>query len=218
MDCPAPRVEGTGSVARKGYHLEHHGTAQDRLAPLSDDALLVEIAAGNRRAFQCLMERHGKAMLALSQRIVGSPQEADDVVQEAFLKAWTKAAQWQVDGAARFSTWLYRVVLNASLDRRRRPAMAGLDDADEVTDPAPGSLDAVLAGQRQTLVARALATLPPRQQEALSLHYFSDISGPEAARVLELSVSAVEALLARGKKGLRKALTEMGITGLGDVL
>ncbi|MDR3440221.1 RNA polymerase sigma factor [Telmatospirillum sp.] len=183
-----------------------------------DDALLVGTAAGDRRAFQRLMERHSRAMLALSQRVVGNTHDADEVVQEAFLKVWTKAPQWQIDGKAKFSTWLYRVVLNASLDRLRRTPLAPLEDAGDIVDPTPNGLDRALATQRQKVLARAMTALPPRQQAALSLHYFGDVSGPQAAEILQLSLSACEALLARGKRGLRKSLAALGVTGLGDML
>lgn len=183
-----------------------------------DDALLVGTAAGDRRAFQRLMERHSRPMLALAQRVIGNAHDADEVVQETFLKVWSMAAQWDPEGRAKFSTWLYRVVLNASLDRLRRAPMASLDEAGEIADPGPSSLDQTLARQRHGIIAQAMAQLPPRQQAALSLHYFGEVSGPQAAVILDLSLSACEALLARGKKTLRKALAELGITGLGDML
>ncbi|MDR3436345.1 RNA polymerase sigma factor [Telmatospirillum sp.] len=183
-----------------------------------DDALLVGTAAGDRRAFQYLMERHSRPMLALAQRVVGNAHDADEVVQETFLKVWSMAARWEPEGRAKFSTWLYRVVLNASLDRLRRTPMAPLDEAGEIVDLAPSSLEQTLAGQRHRIIAQAMAQLPPRQQAALSLHYFGEVSGPRAAEILDLSLSACEALLARGKKTLRKALADLGITGLRDML
>jgi RNA polymerase sigma-70 factor (ECF subfamily) len=136
-----------------------------------DDALLTDIAAGDRRAFQRLMERHAKPMLALAQRVIGNAHDADEVVQETFLKVWSMAARWDPDGRANFSTWLYRVVLNASLDRLRRAPLASLEEADSIADQAPSSLDQTLARQRHKIVAQAMSRLPPRQQAALSLHY-----------------------------------------------
>lgn len=164
------------------------------------------------------MERHAKPMLALAQRVIGNAHDADEVVQETFLKVWSMAARWDPDGRANFSTWLYRVVLNASLDRLRRAPLASLEEADSIADQAPSSLDQTLARQRHKIVTQAMSRLPPRQQAALSLHYFGEISGPRTAEILELSLSACEALLARGKKALRKALAELGITSLGDML
>ena len=183
-----------------------------------DDALLVGTATGDRKAFQTLMERHSKPMLALAQRVVGNAHDADEVVQEAFLKVWSLAERWDPEGKATFSTWLYRVVLNGSLDRLRRAPMASLDEAGDIADPTPSSLDQTLARQRHKIIVQAMTRLPARQQAVLSLHYFGEISGPQVAEVLELSLSACEALLARGKKALRKALADLGIAGLGDML
>ncbi|EME68585.1 RNA polymerase sigma factor [Paramagnetospirillum caucaseum] len=183
----------------------------------SDDDLLRAIAQGDRRSFQRLMERHVRAMLALATRVLRNPDDADEVVQEAFLKVWTLAARWQPDREARFSTWLYRVVLNASLDRLRRGRFVAAEEAEEPVDPSPGGLERAMARQRERLVSAAMAEMPARQRQALSLYYFGDLTAPEAARVLELSLGAMEALLVRGKRNLRAALARLGIRGMGDV-
>jgi RNA polymerase sigma-70 factor (ECF subfamily) len=184
----------------------------------SDDDLLGAVGAGDRQAFAVLMGRHTRAMLSLSQRITGNAIEADDIVQEAFMKVWLHAPHWQPDGAARFSTWLYRVVLNASIDRRRRPAFTAVDTLDEPVDTAPDGLQQAVRRQRAGLIRVALKDLPARQREALALHYFTGLSGPEAARVLEVSVASVEALLVRGKRALLAALRRRGVGQLGDLL
>ncbi len=183
----------------------------------SDDDLLRGIAQGDRRCFQRLMERHVRAMLALATRVLRNADDADEIVQEAFLKVWTLAPKWRSDSEAKFSTWLYRVVLNASLDRLRRVRFVAEDEAEEQADPAPGGLERVMARQRERLVTVAMAEMPSRQRQALSLYYFSDLTAPEAARVLGLSLGAMEALLVRGKRSLRAALARLGVRGMGDV-
>jgi RNA polymerase sigma-70 factor (ECF subfamily) len=164
------------------------------------------------------MERHARSMLALATRVTRSQDDADEIVQEAFLKAWLMAPDWQPEREAKFSTWLYRVVLNACLDCRRRVPFSPEEDGGDPADPGPGGLDQVIARQRGAVVAAALADIPSRQRGALSLCYFSELSGPEAARVLDLSVSALEALLVRGKRALKAALLRRGVAGIGDVL
>jgi RNA polymerase sigma-70 factor (ECF subfamily) len=176
------------------------------------------IAQGDQQAFRLLMQRHGKPMLALAQRVTGSNEDADEIVQECFLKVWRLAERWQVDGAASFSTWFYRVVLNACLDRRRRAPMAPLDEAGEPADPAPLGLESALLRQRREVILAALDELPRRQKQAVWLCYFGEVSGPEAAKTLEMSLSALEALLVRGRRGLKKALTKHGIMSIGDIL
>jgi RNA polymerase sigma-70 factor, ECF subfamily len=182
-----------------------------------DGDLLAKIAEGDRLAFRTLMERHTPAMLALAERTTGSAADADDMVQEAFLKVWNMAPDWRADGPARFSTWLYRVVLNSALDRRRRKTALPLEDAGHVADGGPCGLHSSMALQRRHMVLDAMAELPDRQRSALSLYYFSEVHAPEAARILGLSLSAVEALIVRGKRALRKSLARRGITGLEDV-
>ena len=128
-----------------------------------------------------------------------APTTPTRVVQEAFLKVWAMAPKWRSDGRAQFSSWLYRVVLNLCLDRRRKRTEQPIDNIDERVDPSPGALDALLARQRQELLRQALADLPVRQRAALSLYYFGELSAPQAARILRVSVPAMEALLNRGQ-------------------
>lgn len=184
----------------------------------SDDDLLEQAATGDRRAFQALMERHARPMLALAQRVSGSADDAEELVQDAFLKVWTMAPKWHRGGRAQFSTWLYRVVLNSCLDRRRRPRWSGLDEVEEIADSSPGAAQQLLLRRQRSLIQEAMTAIPERQRAALFLHYFSEISAPQAACVLEISVSAMEALLIRGKRALKKELMRRGVTEIGDML
>lgn len=183
-----------------------------------DDELLELTATGNRDAFQTLMERHVKSMLVLAQRVSGNSDDAEELVQDAFLKVWTQAPKWRRDGAAQFSTWLYRVVLNGCLDRRRRPVWTGLDEAAELADTAPGAAHHLAQRQNRAILQDAMAVIPDRQRAALFLHYFSEISAPQAAQVLDITVPAMEALLIRGKRALKKELIRRGVSDLGDMI
>ena len=182
-----------------------------------DDGMLRAIAEGDRGAFARLMERHARPMLALATRVTRNPDDADEIVQEAFLKVWVMAPKWQADGEAKFGTWLYRVVLNACLDRGRRAPFSPLEDAGDPPDPGPAGLDLAMATQRDTILSSAMANIPTRQRQALTLYYFSDLSASQAAEILDLSVSALEALLVRGKRSLRAMLQRQGIGGIGDL-
>ncbi|OAN52285.1 RNA polymerase subunit sigma [Paramagnetospirillum marisnigri] len=184
----------------------------------SDDKLLQAVARGDRTAFRQLMDRHARPMLALATRITGNPDDADEIVQDAFMKTWSLAAKWRADGPASFGTWLYRVVLNACLDRKRRAPFSPLEDAGDPADPGIAGVDYAMGRQREAVLAAAMADIPSRQRQALALYYFSDLSAPEAARVLDLSVSALEALLVRGRRALRDLLQRRGITGSGDLI
>ena len=87
----------------------------------SDDDLVARTAGGDERAFARLIERHGDRVAALARRMLGPQGDADDIVQETFLRLWTQASGWQ-PGRARISTWLYRVASNLCIDRLRKPA------------------------------------------------------------------------------------------------
>lgn len=183
----------------------------------NDDTLLAAVASGDRDAFQLLMLRHGKKMLGLAERVTGNAADADEIVQEAFLATWKTAPRWDAQGRARFTTWLYRVVLNACIDRLRRPYHAPLEDAGDPIDPAPGSVERVAAAERRRLVTEALQDVPERQRKALVLAYFVEVSGTRAAQILDLSRPALDALLVRGRQALKAALSKRGITRFGDL-
>ncbi|MCR6632550.1 MAG: RNA polymerase sigma factor [Magnetospirillum sp.] len=184
---------------------------------MDDESLLLAVGRGDHRAFAALMERHGAFALALAMRMTGNPQDAEEVAQEAFLRVWSMAGRWR-PGGARFTTWLYRVVVNLCLDRKRRAPMLALDDVAEPADPTPSGLDSCAAGQAHMLVAAALAALPGRQRAAVSLCYFGEVSCQEAADSLEISLSALESLLVRGRRALRTYFARRGLKKTGDVL
>ncbi|MEI6556918.1 MAG: RNA polymerase sigma factor [Rhodospirillaceae bacterium] len=188
------------------------GNTREEGSAVGDDdrTLLALIGRGDHRAFQTLMRAHMPFTLRLAYRVIGNRDDAEEVAQEAFLRVWTMAPRWRHDLEARFTTWLYRVVVNLCLDRRRRLVPLPLEDAGDTADPAPDSLDRVAADETTRLVAHALDGLPPRQRAAISLCYYGGVNGPQAAEILEVSVSALESLLVRGRRALRLRLTGLG--------
>jgi len=171
----------------------------------SDDGLLAYIANGDRRAFALLMDRHLDRAASLARRVLNNRSDAEDVVQDAFLKVWQKAGQWQ-PGRAQFSTWLYRVVVNRCLDLKRKPVNAALDNVAEQSDDRPDAYEDIVARQRQAKIAAAVADLPERQRTAIALSYTAGLSNVEAAASMDISVKAFESLLVRAKRELRGRL------------
>jgi RNA polymerase sigma-70 factor (ECF subfamily) len=173
-----------------------------------DAELVARAGRGDRAAAEELMGRHLPKLLTLARRMLPGQAEAEDAVQDAFLKAWTHAARWQ-PGKAKFETWLYRVTLNACYDRLRRKKPLGLDAAMEVPDDAPPP-DTGLDRDRLTAeIEAALAALPERQKAAILLCHFKDCGNIEAAEIMGLSVEALESLLARGRRTLRGRLLHL---------
>lgn len=185
---------------------------------MDDQALLSAIGRGDHEAFEVLMARHGALALALAVRMTGAQQDAEEIVQEAFLRVWSTAERWDPQGGARFTTWLYRVVMNLCLDRKRRALMLPIEDIAEPVDGSPTGLEAASGHQAQRLVAEALASLPERQRAAIALCYFGEIGGQEAADSLDISLSALESLLVRGRRALRDFFARRGLGKMGDLL
>lgn len=181
-----------------------------RMQDASDEELVALIGGGDRRAYHVLVERHGRRVLGLARRMMRNLAEAEDVSQEAFLRVWQKAGEWQPRGA-RFTTWLYRVVVNLCLDRRRKPTMAPIEAAGDPADTRPDAEQTLATVQRERQVASALQALPERQRAALVLSYYEGLSNLEAAGALELSVSALESLLVRARRALRQELESRGV-------
>jgi RNA polymerase sigma-70 factor (ECF subfamily) len=181
--------------------------------PDADD--VAKAGQGDRTAAARLIGRHGPKLLTVARRMLGVPAEAEDAVQEVFLKLWTHAARWQ-PGKVKFETWLYRVMLNQCYDRLRRRPTAPLDAAEEVADgaalPDPG-LDESALGRE---IGRALEDLPERQKAAILLCHFREMGNIEAAEIMGISVEALESLLARGRRSLKARLEHLkGFVGDG---
>ena len=171
----------------------------------TDETLMVRVGQGDQPAFQVLVHRHLQRSLALARRMTASASDAEEIAQEAFLRVWTSAPRWRVEGAA-FRTWLYRIVVNLCLDRGRRKPFAPLEDAGDPSDPSPDALAQLEQQETVRRVADAVASLPDRQRAALVLSYYEGMSNAEAAAVLGVSVSGLEALLVRARRGLRSRL------------
>ena len=121
------------------------------------------------------------------------------------LRAWSQSSQFDAQ-RARFTTWLYRIVVNLCIDHRRRARPQSLPDDFDPVDPAPGAAELMEVGERDATLARELRKLPARRRAAMTLVYGEGLSGVEAARVLGLSAKAVERLLARARACLREVL------------
>lgn len=170
-----------------------------------DDALLERMRLDDVDAYRALVERHIDHAYAVAMRILKNPADAEDVTQDAFVKAWINRHRWDA-GRAKFSTWLYRVIVNRCIDKQRLVKTEWLDD---VAEPAADITDAVTLIHRQRVYGRledALHQLPTQQRVALVLSYYEDMSNLEVADVMGTTVGAVESLLKRGRKGLRELL------------
>lgn len=173
-----------------------------------DEDLVRRVGQGDPAAVQAMVARKLPRMLALAQRMLGDAAEAEDVAQEALLRAWRQAPRW-APGKARFDTWLHRVGLNLCYDRLRRRREIVTDKPPERPDEGPAPDRGLLAADVGRRVDAALAALPERQREAIVLCHYQELGNIEAASVMEISVEALESLLSRGRRALRQALTDI---------
>lgn len=169
------------------------------------------VVAGGEQARPALAElavRHSRTLHRIAWRVLGDASEAEDIVQEVFLRLWTRP-RWRMMGA-RPGTWLHRVALNAALDaRRRRSKTAELDDS--LAQRLAVADDAMEGGQQlslQRLAGRMLARLPARQARVLVLCYMEGMSGQRASAILGISPKAVESLLGRARANMRALLAK----------
>ena len=168
----------------------------------TDEALMALVAARDQRAFRMLAERHMARAIGLAERVVGNA-EADDIGQEAFLRVWTRSQSFD-PASGRFTTWLYRIVLNLAIDRRRRPAHRPIEDAGEVATPEPEPVALLIADEEARTVSAAMSALPERQRAAIALFHMEGLSGREAAAAMGISEKAFESLLTRARAALKQ--------------
>jgi len=174
----------------------------------SDDQADVEqVLGGNVDAFENIVRRWQSPLINLAYRFCRDRGRAEDLAQEAFLRAYRALGQWRKDAA--FSTWLFALATNLYRSELRR-IPAGVVSIDDVSEPKdPRAEDGVLeAEDRAQTIRRAVFTLPTKYREALDLFYFHEMDVPAAAQSLGLPEGTVEARLFRGREILRGKLKE----------
>ena len=181
------------------------------------DATAVALARdGDSEAFRGLVDRHSRAVYRLAHRMTGNPQDAEDVVQETFLKAYRQLGRFE--SRANFGTWLHRIAVNCSIDliRGRKTQEAGHDASDlealdgahgghdQRVDPSPERL--MLSSEVQEKVTRAMEGLTPMERAAFVLRHFEGQSIEEISRALGLKANAAKHSIFRAVRKMRLAL------------
>ena len=173
-----------------------------------DEELVRRVGQGDPAAIQAMVARKLPRMLALGQRLLGDPAEAEDVAQETMLRAWKQAPRW-TPGRAKFDTWLHRVALNLCYDRLRRRREVSTEISPDRPDEGPLPDRGLMTVQLGAQVDTALIALPQRQREAIVLCHYQELTNIEAASLMSVSVEALESLLSRGRRTLRRTLAHL---------
>ena len=176
--------------------------------------ILEKVRAGDRRAFGDLIDLHKDGAFTLALRILASREEAEEAVQDAFLRAYRGLASFR--GDSRFGTWLYRIVFNLSMTRvkRKRPPAESLDahagePVDMVRDAEGGGVLEHLERQDTVaLLAKGLMRLPEPHRIAVELFYLQEQSYEEIATIMGVPLGTVKTYLFRGRARLKGLLAE----------
>jgi RNA polymerase sigma-70 factor, ECF subfamily len=179
----------------------------------SDAEIIQQVLAGNTALFELLMRRYNERIYRAARSIVRDEQEAEDIMQQAYVNAFTHLRQF--NGSAQFSTWLTRIAINEALARvRRRGRYEALDDdLSNVepfmsTNPVQNPERQAFAGELRGLLEWAIDTLPDGMREVFVLRDVEGLSTAEVADSLEVSEDVVKTRLSRGRAALRRALLE----------
>jgi len=185
---------------------------------LTVQRLIKQIKKGDQQAFAEIVELYQDRIFQLCYRMLGNRHEAEDVAQEAFVRAYMNIDRFDVD--KKFSTWLFRIATNLTIDhlRKKRPDHyldAELTGTDGVTlysylaadEKLPE--DTLLENELQQTVQKEIQSLPPKYRSAIILKYMQDLSLKEISEILELPIATVKTRIHRGREALRKRLCKL---------
>jgi RNA polymerase sigma-70 factor, ECF subfamily len=191
-------------------------SSHDRSVVQEDAALVAGAKTGDGRAFELLVQRHERKIFALAHRMTRNREDAEDVVQQSFQKAFIHLKKF--DGDSLFSTWLTRIAINEALVllRRRRgtrevPIAESNSEHEtplplDIPDGAPNPEDSCLRREQERILSAAVNELTPGMRKAIELRELGELSTGETAEVMGLSVSAVKARVFHGRRKLRQTL------------
>jgi RNA polymerase sigma-70 factor (ECF subfamily) len=189
----------------------------------SDEALVAAAKRGDTQSFETLILRHEQRVLAVAQRITSNREDAEDVAQESFHKAFRHLRGFQEK--SRFSTWLTRIVMNQAfmLLRRRRGAMEVLPESPQegvksgleaCADESPDPEESCWRRERTQLLTAAINRLRPKVRRTILLRDIEERSAEETAQILGTSIGAVKARVFQGRRKLRRTVNARLLWGV----
>jgi RNA polymerase sigma-70 factor (ECF subfamily) len=182
---------------------------------LSDAELVEEVRRGNRRAFSDLMRRYQQRVYWTARRIVGNHEDADDVAQETFVKAYLALGDFRGDG--KLFTWLYRIAVNISINTlRKRQIVTYVRDSELLQRLLPSPDDPSAGVEHEetaTALERAVAELPEKQKVVFVLRFFDGMTYEEISAILKTSVGGLKANYFHALKKVQEAMRHALVDG-----
>ncbi len=184
---------------------------------VSDAAVVAQVLAGDKEAFRLLVDRHSRSIFHVTFRMTGNQQDAEELVQETFLRAYKALGRFEL--RSNFSTWLYRIAVNRTLDFLSVKKMKSKDTYQIVDEPdpeegrqiqlpseGPGPERMVLSSEMKSKVAQSMALLTPVERIAFTMRHMEGRSIEEIGETLKLNTSAAKNSVFRAVKKLRQQL------------
>ena len=182
------------------------GGADTALAGRDEAGLVAACLEGQGEAFEIIVERHRRGVYQLCYRFVGNHEDASDLSQDVFLRAFRGLRSFR--GQSSMATWLYRIGVNVCLNRvsGKAPANEAIGEREFEDDRRPSVTQAIVADERRARVRAAIATLPRKQRATVILRVYHEMSHQEIADVLGSSVGAVKANFFHALANLKRSL------------
>ena len=176
---------------------------------LTDAAAVGRARSGDGEAFRLLVERHSRAIFRVAWRMMGNEHDADDVVQETFLRAWRQIDAFE--DRASFSTWLNRIAMNCAVDllRARRRVDIHAVDADTMTSSDPQQEQLLLSTEMKEQLTKAMEQLTPQERTAFVMRHFDGLGINEIGQALGIKRSATKHSIFRAVQKLRASLESL---------
>lgn len=196
LECPVTVVRPSPAAAELVAYAE-----------MDDAALVAESVAGRREAFDVIVDRHRRSVYQVCYRFVGNHEDASDLAQDAFVRAWRGLKNFK--GQSALSTWLYRIAVNVCLNRvsAKTAVTEPIESPERFEDTRlEGAQHALIREERAAAVRKAIASLPKKQRATLILRAYHDMSHQQIADVLGSSVGAVKANFFHALANLKKIL------------
>lgn len=185
---------------------------------MDEKQLIQQAAAGDTAAFEALVLRYQTQVYSLAFRMVGNEADAQDLAQEAFVRAWRALDSFQF--SSQFSTWLYRLTSNICIDflrsqkKRKHISLTVLQDDEQqqwdMPDHRPLPEEQIMVSQEREALAKAIASLDPEYRQVLILRIVNDCSYQQISQIMGIREGTVKSRLSRAREQLRKKLAQSG--------
>lgn len=186
----------------------------EELQAMTDEELMLLVQARKYDAFSELVERNSKKFYFIAYGVLFNQADAEDIVQDAFVKLWTKPEKWNPEKKAKFSTWFTIVVTNMCIDFKRKKKPIYVEDEIEPKGDSVNLEEEYFVKERSNLMKKLISELSEKQALAINLCYLRGLSNKEAAEIMDLNLKALESLLVRGRKALKDKLAQYNLSEL----